>query len=187
MPTYRHTQYGTLVIVLVGTMVVFTAALTLLAEAQPVALAVAAIPEGLPAVVTVSLSGGLQRMAHRNAIVRRLPAVESLGAVDVICTDKTGTLTAPELEVADVMFADSRTGLEAMGQGDDLARWIVLVCHHCNDAFETPRGWEGDPTEMAIVKRDVVEIFLFKNDDRYRAEQTALRLQVDHVDALYEE
>ena len=115
-----------------------------------VALAVAAIPEGLPAVVTVSLSGGLQRMAHRNAIVRRLPAVESLGVVDVICTDKTGTLTAPQLEVADVVLADQRTGLHVLDEDDELARWLLATAYLCNDAYQTDVGWEGDPTEVAL-------------------------------------
>ena len=115
-----------------------------------VALAVAAIPEGLPAVVTVSLSGGLQRMAHRNAIVRRLPAVESLGVVDVICTDKTGTLTAPQLEVADVVLADQRTGLHVLDEDDELARWLLATAYLCNDAYRTDMGWEGDPTEVAL-------------------------------------
>ena len=59
-------------------------------------------------------TGGLQRMAHRNAVVRRLPAVETLGAVNVICTDKTGTLTAPELQVGAVAMADDRSGLDLL-------------------------------------------------------------------------
>src|SRR5690606_39341645 len=81
-----------------------------------IALAVAAIPEGLPAVITVSLAGGLKRMAKRSAVVRRLAAVEALGAVDVICTDKTGTLTAPRLEVVDVLLPDGSRGQDILAR-----------------------------------------------------------------------
>ncbi len=117
-----------------------------------VALAVAAIPEGLPAVVTVSLAGGLQRMARRNAIVRRLPAVETLGAVNVICTDKTGTLTANELQVGEIVLADGRNGLDMLGSDVGAPLALVAAAALCNDVFTSADGLVGDPTEIALIE-----------------------------------
>lgn len=146
-----------------------------------VSLAVAAVPEGLPAVVTIALALGLQRMIRRNALIRRLPSVETLGSVTVICSDKTGTLTKNEMTVREV-FAGNEVyrvgGAGYIPRGDfarssstandgagtvnpaveaELAR-ALLIGVRCNNASLQPRGkggdgWQiiGDPTEGALL------------------------------------
>jgi len=136
-----------------------------------VGLAVAAIPEGLPTILTVTLAIGVQRMARRHAIVRRLPAVETLGSVTVICSDKTGTLTKNEMTVQRVVTAGRVFEVDGAGyaphggfsvDGAELAPQdapeladIARAALFCNDAVlhEAGGAWklEGDPTEGALL------------------------------------
>ncbi|MFC1711369.1 cation-translocating P-type ATPase [Patescibacteria group bacterium] len=136
-----------------------------------VSLAVAAVPEALPAVVTGSLSIGVWEMAKRKAIVRRLPAVETLGSVSVICSDKTGTLTKNEMTVKQIYLSSKTVYVEGSGyvpEGTFLLKkgdydWqkdedLLKVCEIgllCNDSTLSQKGkeWQvsGDPTEGALV------------------------------------
>jgi magnesium-transporting ATPase (P-type) len=137
-----------------------------------VALAVSLVPEGLPAVITITLAIGVQRMAARNAVIRRLPAVETLGATSVICSDKTGTLTRNEMTVRRVVTHSHAIFVEGSGynpaeyrlfedsgprspEGHATALSLIHAGLLCNDARLRANGseWhvEGDPMEGALV------------------------------------
>ena len=120
-----------------------------------VSLAVSAIPEGLPAIVTIVLSIGVQRMVKKNAIIRRLPAVETLGSASIICSDKTGTLTMNRMTLKKA-YVDGETELEDINENnsDKVKNLLMLGTLCCDGSVVFADGKEthiGDPTETAIV------------------------------------
>ncbi len=117
-----------------------------------ISLAVAAIPEGLPAIVTIVLALGVQRMVKRNAIIRSLPAVETLGSVNVICSDKTGTLTMNRMKVTRFLANGKMGEIESLDLDNRVHVMLLKCLLLCNDATYTPETQTGDPTETALLE-----------------------------------
>jgi Ca2+-transporting ATPase len=154
------------------------------------ALAVAAVPEGLPAVITISLALGVQRMLKRNALVRKLPSVETLGSCTAICSDKTGTLTKGEMTVKKI-FVDGKivsvsgAGYEPSGEFDTKTKdlELLLLCGAlCNNAkLHKNDEWSilGDPTEGALVVsaakygivKETLSLFKRMKENPFRSER----------------
>lgn len=179
-----------------------------------VALAVAAVPEALPAVVTVCLALGVRRMVKRHALIRKLPSVETLGATTVICSDKTGTLTHDEMTVTKI-FVDGRmlevTGAGYEPEGDFLEgnrkiepekyndlKILLLISALCNDSelINENSVWhiKGDPTEGALAvaaakagirKQDIEKTFRRKDEIPFSSERKMMTTICETPDGLY--
>jgi Ca2+-transporting ATPase len=165
-----------------------------------VALAVGAIPEGLPAALTITLALGVSRMARRKAIIRRLPAVETLGSTTVICTDKTGTLTQNQMTVVEIaaggrVYHLSGAGYDPAGEilENGLAveagsrpalREVLLAGALCNDGQlrRDEGGWraQGDPTEVALLTAAAKAGLSWKDERRRRSRLDAIPFQSEN-------
>ncbi len=175
--TKKISAFSKILLYLILTLAFFTFAIGILRDNSAVdtfmasvALAVGAIPEGLPAAVTITLAIGVSRMAKKNAIIRKLPAVETLGSVTTICSDKTGTLTQNKMSVTDIYCSNTNytltgNGYEPKGEifedgvkvdsvNDSLQR-LLRVGYLCNESYLVEKDGihtiSGDPTEGALL------------------------------------
>ena len=151
-----------------------------------ISLAISVIPEGLPATATIVMALGVQRMASKNALVKRLPAVETLGSASVICTDKTGTLTQNKMTVVKVLFYNEFV----LNKTSLLPKDFLMGCRLCNNA-SLDEGIVGDPTEVALleyVKKEDVKLFKksFKRIFEQPFDSNRKRMSVVHeIDGEY--
>lgn len=139
-----------------------------------VALAVAAIPEALSSIVTIVLSFGTQKMAKEHAIIRKLQAVEGLGSVSVICSDKTGTLTQNKMAVEEYYTEGKRISADAIDVDDPAQRSLLECSILCNDSTNENGVEIGDPTETALINLG----------SRYGMEAAAVRAEYPRTDEL---
>lgn len=142
---------GKILTIVILAMAAVTFVLEILARGRPleafltaIAISVAAIPESMPAIITIIMSLGISRLAKQKAIIRRMHSVETLGCCDVICSDKTGTITQNRMTVTSVFCDEKFVNQE---KPNDLFVKAILLC---NDTLKTKKGYAGDPTEIAL-------------------------------------